>query len=267
LPIGAFSRASSISVKALRAYHEAGILVPARVDPRSGYRIYHVDQLADAAIVTRLRALDVPLAQVREILHARDPELTRRILTAHHARMRVRLVETQRIVDELASGVAPVTHTPVHVRDEPAQHTVRIVGRVTPDTFERWLIDAFRRLNDCIEAHGVRAVGPPGTLWAPEIPLDEPEPVEAFIPIGEPVALRDAATDVGIGEVPAARVAVLVHAGPYDSMPDTYRTLGAWVARHVDYGGGRIREWCIVGPGRVSSDAYRTEIAWPVTPA
>ena len=33
LPIGMFSRASSISIKALRAYHEAGILVPARVDP------------------------------------------------------------------------------------------------------------------------------------------------------------------------------------------------------------------------------------------
>jgi DNA-binding transcriptional MerR regulator len=38
LPIGLFSRASLLSVKALRAYHEAGILVPARVDPATGYR-------------------------------------------------------------------------------------------------------------------------------------------------------------------------------------------------------------------------------------
>jgi DNA-binding transcriptional MerR regulator len=266
LPIGAFSRASSISIKSLRAYHEAGILVPARVDPHSGYRIYTVDQLADAAIVTRLRALDVPLAQVREILYARDPEVTRRILDGHHARMRERLVETQRIVEELASGIAPVTHTPVHVRDEPARHTVRVRGRVTPDTFERWLIDAFRLLNDSIEAHGLHAVGPPGTLWAPEIAFDEPEPVEAFVPIDEPIALTDASNDLAIGELPAARVAVLVHAGPYGAMADTYRTLGAWVARHADYGVGRIREWCTVGPGRVSPDAYRTEIAWPLAP-
>src|SRR3954452_11363794 len=96
LPIGMFSRASSISIKALRAYHEAGILVPAHVDPSSGYRIYTVDQLADAAIIARLRALDVPLAQVREILRARDPELTRRVLAAHHERMRERLADTQR---------------------------------------------------------------------------------------------------------------------------------------------------------------------------
>ena len=56
LPIGMFSRASSLSIKSLRAYHEAGILVPAQVDSRTGYRNYTVDQLADAAIISRLRA-------------------------------------------------------------------------------------------------------------------------------------------------------------------------------------------------------------------
>ena len=64
LPIGMFSRASSLSIKALRSYHDAGILVPARVDPQTGYRNYTVDQLTDAAVIVRLRALDVPLAQV-----------------------------------------------------------------------------------------------------------------------------------------------------------------------------------------------------------
>ena len=185
-----FSRASSISIKALRAYHEAGILVPARVDPETGYRIYAVDQLADAAIVARLRALDVPLAQVKEILHGRDPDLTRRILETHQTHMQQRLADTQRIIEELQSGVAPVTHTPVHVREEPARDTVRLLGAVTPETFEAWLTQAFTRLNAVLDTHGVRAVGLPGTLWAPEILLDEPERVEAFVPIGEPIAHR-----------------------------------------------------------------------------
>src|SRR5262245_29502904 len=122
LPIGMFSRASSLSIKTLRAYHEAGILVPARIDPDTGYRTYSADQLTDAAVIVRLRGLDVPLADVREILAARDPELTRRILAAHHTRMRERLEETERIVGELTSSFAPVTHTPVHVRQEAASH-------------------------------------------------------------------------------------------------------------------------------------------------
>lgn len=36
LRIGPFSTASSLSVKALRAYHESGLLLPAVVDPSTG---------------------------------------------------------------------------------------------------------------------------------------------------------------------------------------------------------------------------------------
>src|SRR4051794_2954710 len=126
LPIGMFSRASSLSIKTLRAYHESGILVPARVDPLTGYRNYSVDQLADAAIVQRLRALDLPLEQVRTVLDARDPDVTRKILADHQRAMQGRLDETERIVAELQSAVAPTTHTPVHVRAEPAAESVRI---------------------------------------------------------------------------------------------------------------------------------------------
>ena len=68
-----------------------------------------------------------------------------------------------------------------------------------------------------------------------------------------------------MGEVPAARVAVLVHAGDYDSIGDTYRTLGAWVARNASHAGERVREWYVVGPADVASpEAYRTELAWPI---
>ena len=52
LRIGDFSRASSLSVKALRAYHETGLLVPADVDPRTGYRSYSVAQLNDPTFGT-----------------------------------------------------------------------------------------------------------------------------------------------------------------------------------------------------------------------
>jgi len=46
MTIGVFSRASSLSIKALRAYHEAGILEPQEVDPASGYRRYHAELFA-----------------------------------------------------------------------------------------------------------------------------------------------------------------------------------------------------------------------------
>lgn len=55
LRTGAFARASSLSVKALRVYHDMGLLVPSEVDPGSGYRAYSPSQLTDAAIIRALR--------------------------------------------------------------------------------------------------------------------------------------------------------------------------------------------------------------------
>jgi DNA-binding transcriptional MerR regulator len=264
LPIGMFSRASLLSIKTLRAYHEAGILVPAQVDRFTGYRSYTADQLSDAAIVRRLRALDLPLDKVREILHGRDPDLTRRVLASHEVAMQTRLTETARIVAELQSGIAPVTHTPVHLRTEPAIDTVWIAGRMGEADFGDWLGSAFERLSHVLDTAGVVPAGHPGTLYDAEI-VDDLENVEAFLPVAAPFVVPGRDRDVSLGELPAARVAVLVHAGDYASMADTYRSLGAWVARHARHAGERLREWYVVGPSEVDDPAlYRTEISWPI---
>jgi protein phosphatase len=65
LTIGSFARASRLSPKALRLYDELGLLVPARVDPVSGYRLYQPAQLERARLVAWLRRLGMPLARIR----------------------------------------------------------------------------------------------------------------------------------------------------------------------------------------------------------
>jgi DNA-binding transcriptional MerR regulator len=259
-----FSRASSLSIKTLRAYHEAGILVPAEVDRGSGYRMYTPDQLADAAIVRRLRALDLPLDRVREVIQARDPEFTRSILAAHESTMQARLEETARIVAELQSGVAPVTHTPVHVRYDEAVDTVSIADDVPETQFATFILDSLERMNRFLESVEAAPAGAPGTLYTPEIP-DEVEHIEAIIPIQTQLGIPASEREIKLAEVPGAWVAVLVHPGSYESMGDTYRTLGAWVARNAEPSGERIREWYIVSPLDTDNPAeFRTEIAWPI---
>ena len=72
--LGEFSRMTYLSVKALRHYHDVGLLEPAEIDPSSGYRHYTADQVATAQAIRRFRDLDMPLEQVREVLQA--PDLT-----------------------------------------------------------------------------------------------------------------------------------------------------------------------------------------------
>lgn len=64
LPIGAFSNATQLSVKALRLYAEQGLLVPARIDSDSGYRYYRPEQVQQARLIRLLRELDMPIAEI-----------------------------------------------------------------------------------------------------------------------------------------------------------------------------------------------------------
>ena len=68
ITIGDFSSRCGLSPKVLRTYAEAGVLVPAAVDPASGYRYYELAQLEQAATVRRLRRAGVGLADISQFL-------------------------------------------------------------------------------------------------------------------------------------------------------------------------------------------------------
>lgn len=98
LTIGDFAKATQLSVKTLRHYHELELLVPARVDASSGYRRYATDQIQVAQVIRRFRDLDMPLGQIGEVLGATDAAVRSELIAAHLARLERELVETQSAV-------------------------------------------------------------------------------------------------------------------------------------------------------------------------
>ena len=66
--IGEFARHGRISVRMLRHYDAIGVLVPAMVDPVSGYRFYQAGQLSRLNRIIALRDLGFSLRQVQPIL-------------------------------------------------------------------------------------------------------------------------------------------------------------------------------------------------------
>jgi DNA-binding transcriptional MerR regulator len=73
MSIGEFARLSRLSPKALRLYDELDLLLPARVDPDSGYRWYAAGQLDNARLVASLRQIGLPLTEIKAILSL-EPE-------------------------------------------------------------------------------------------------------------------------------------------------------------------------------------------------
>lgn len=112
--IGATARASGLTVSALRFYDGAGVLVPAHVDPHSGYRRYGPDQLVVARLVASLRRVGMPLAAIREVLeHRHDPSFVDALLAAHLRRLEQGVADARRELSSvrtlLTSEDSPMT--------------------------------------------------------------------------------------------------------------------------------------------------------------
>ena len=101
LTIGEFSKMTYLSVKALRHYHDVGLLAPVTIDPDTGYRRYASSQVATAQAIRRFRDLDMPIDDVRDVLAASDSADRNRVILQHLERMRRQLERTQHSVESL----------------------------------------------------------------------------------------------------------------------------------------------------------------------
>lgn len=252
MPIGEFSKMTYLSVKALRHYHDLGLLEPESIEASSGYRLYSADQVPVAQAIRRFRDLDMPLDDIRGVLAAPDDATRNAVILEHLGRMQEQLARTQQTVASLQSllGSGAVARDVV-LRDEPALLVVAITAAVSADACPAWLDGAFRELHDLVPDPS----GPDGALYAEPFFTDSLGDVTAFVPIA---ADRDGplGTRARVLDLPPARVAVLPHEGPFGDIDRTYGELGTWVTARGIGAPGPIRETYF-------SDTS-AEVAWPV---
>ena len=127
LVIGRFARLVGLSVGALRHYDELDLLRPADIDRFTAYRRYRRGQLETARTIARLRDLELPLDDIREVLAMDDPAAQRRVIAAHRARIEARsnrLTRLLHITGRLSEGTDRImTNT---VTDPTAATTVAL---------------------------------------------------------------------------------------------------------------------------------------------
>ena len=99
--IGDFSRATLMSVKMLRHYHQIGLLEPADIYPDTNYRRYTADQIPTAQIIRRFRNLEMPLELIRDVLAAPDPATRNALIASHLDTLQDSLTKTQAAVASL----------------------------------------------------------------------------------------------------------------------------------------------------------------------
>ena len=263
LSIGDFSRMTYLSIKSLRRYHDMGLLEPAYVDQDTGYRYYEAFQVPLGQVIRRFRDLEMPLDQLKEVLHTPDAAVRNKLIIEHLDRMESALRQTQQTVASLRSLLErPQAAIAVEYRIVAAAAAIAIAEPVRSADIGAWWGEAFDELHRVLAVSSAVRAGSDGALYANEYFEQELGEVTAFVPVtGRPVLSGRAR----LVELPAAELAVTVHHGAISELDQTYGALGTYVAEREIGVQGPIRENYVTGPAAPGAEpVHRTEVCWPV---
>ncbi len=265
LTIGDFAKMTYLSIKSLRRYHDMGLLVPAEVDPASGYRYYEASQVAVGQVIRRFRDLGMPLEQVREVLTAPDATARNDVIVAHLREMESALQQTQQTVSSLRALLErPPEPIAVEYRSAGPMRVLAISEPVAMTGIDAWWSAAFAELHDAVTAAGRQRSGPDGALYSSEFFEDDAGDVVAFVPVG-PGGPGGRPGRVHARVIPGAELAVTVHEGSLGDLDRTYGALGTFVSQREIGVQGPIREHYIVTSAHTPHESqHRTEVCWPV---
>jgi DNA-binding transcriptional MerR regulator len=249
--IGEFAELCGVSAKTLRFYDEAGVLRPASVDPRTGYRQYSPQQLEQMASILALKNLGVPLAQVGEFTAKGGASADRRTLLSNLKRKIEASLQTatqslnwiNAELDELDRGRSPIS---VIVKRRPAVRVASI--RVKLGNY-REVVRFENELSDAVPAECVGALR--GVLWHRCADSGSLE-AEPFVELKKRVALRGACE---MRQLPEATLACAYSGNGDESAEQAYVAVRRWM---------QMRGYRVVGPKREIYLQNMLEIQFPL---
>jgi DNA-binding transcriptional MerR regulator len=263
LTIGDFARATHLSVKTLRHYHESGLLEPAEIDAQTGYRRYATDQISTAQIIRRFRDLDMPLNEIQAVLTAPDLQARNDLIAAHLSRLEGNLSRTQSAVASLRDLLKhPASSPRIEHRRISATASAAIIETVDIKDALSWYQGALGELRAILAAQQLKPAGPAGGIFSSALFSDALGTATIFVPCGGAVRPLGRVRPL---VVPAIELAMIEHTGAHTNIDLAYGALAKYVAQHALAVEGPIREYYVVGSHDTPDEsAWCTEIGWPI---
>jgi DNA-binding transcriptional MerR regulator len=260
LSIGEFSKLTQLTVKTLRFYHEEGLLIPAFVDPDTGYRYYDLSHVETARAITYLRSLEFSLSDIKELLSHEAEEDLLKVLERKQSAIKERIKQLRKAALSIDQFI---------FEERQARAMAHTANTVQEKVLEPQLVAGIRmqgKYSDCGRAFaricrslGRFICGKPLLLHYDTEYREGDADFEACLPVRQ----RKEIDGISVHELPGGRCVSLVHHGPYDQLGRSY-------ARIFEYINGRkyqavlpIREVYLKGPGMIfkgNPKNYITEI-------
>lgn len=265
LKIGEFARLGNVSIRALRFYHEEGLLAPAHVDPASSYRSYDARQLRELQDIRLYKDLGFSLAEIRELLREKpSPVELHGILNERRVQLKQRIEEDLGRLAKIdarmqtTDGGANELDWCVQLQEIQPVWVVASREKIRRyDEADEMFIELERRVGREVLA-GKRAA-----FWH-TCEKDGPQiDCEAVRFLKRPMSpLRGIRTY----QMPAGRVASVFHLGTDQTIPQAYRALHVWIKRNGFVSEGPKCEIYWIEPQEGKREESLTEIRLPIFP-
>jgi DNA-binding transcriptional MerR regulator len=265
--IGEFAALGRVSVRMLRHYDAIGLLVPAHVDDRTGYRSYAIAQLPQLLRIAELRELGVGLDRIAEVTGSDDQDAAlRAVLTDRRAELeasvaddRARIARIERRLHILeGTTMSAVTYKPV------APVTVYAASEYAPGMGPENVGPVIGPLIGALDAALAAAGRPllePGIFWYDAESDDRFSVHVSYTAEDEPVA-GDGYDVVELPAMPTA--ATLLHRGDMAGIGQSWAALMEQVVADGYRVVGACREVYLVADGHEPGPDWVTELQAPV---
>ncbi|MGO4739084.1 MerR family transcriptional regulator [Bosea sp. 2KB_26] len=259
---GRFGAATRLSPKALRLYAELGLLVPAYVDPQTGYRYYAPEQAPRARLIARLRRLGLPVARVGQLV-ALGPEARVIELQTWLAAQNELLAEQAEGVRALArhvDGGEPALATAVRLREIKASKVVSRQRHVGVEALDAFIASAEADIRAHLRGSGLPGDGPMSVHCHSLVSRDSEGLVEVAIAYDGSL---EPAGDLRLWLQPGRREVYLPVPRAYEDFPlvlRVYDAIEAWLDARSDLSCSDSP--CETYPG---TGGARFDVAYPIT--
>lgn len=259
--IGEFSKITGLTVKTLRFYHEEELLVPAHVDPGSGYRYFDESQIEVARVIAFLRKLEFPLSEIKAIvLRKGDDEQVLEVMERQLAALTEKIKGYRKVVRSIQQ----------FIDDE---RRVRVMAETNYEVQEKklepMLIAGVRmqgRYSECGRGFSKigrslgRYINGPALLLIYDMEYrEEDADFEACMPVRQAKDIEG----VSVRELPGGRCVSLIHKGPWDQVGPSYAKILTYIKAKGYEIQSPCREVYLKGPGMIfkgNPKNYLTEI-------
>jgi DNA-binding transcriptional MerR regulator len=236
LTIGEFSRLCRLTVVTLRHYERVGLLMPAEVDPATGYRYYRAEQVATALQIGMLRSLDVSITDLRSFVE--NSVSLDELLAGQRRRLSSQLREQQRMIDVIDALAAGAAAPPYEVTRgiEPERRAVGLTIATSWARVEQSTRHGLARVAVSLRRAGVESGAATGALFP--ITPSERMTVTVFVEVDD----VDGHRPLRVVELPSVDAITTVHRGDHRLLGYAYHALLGEVAAGGLEAAGPARE-------------------------